>query len=64
MFNQKTSPMPGSPKDRFTYYFFYLLLKFAKIGFIVLVSYFVLTMLLDFPAWMTALVVIGIIILI
>ena len=51
-------------KDRIIYFFFYALVKCLKIALIILVSYLIMTQLLEFPLWMTALVVIGIIILI
>lgn len=56
--------MTAFSKDRLIYYFFYGLVKSLKIALIILVGYVIMTLLLDFPMWMTALVVIGIIILI
>ena len=56
--------MTAYEKDRLVYYFFYGMMKLLKVALIVLVSYFVMTYVLDFPLWMTALVAIGVVILI
>ncbi len=56
--------MTALQKEKIIYYFFYGLVKLLKVALIVLVSYLVLTYILEFPIWMTALIAIGIVILI
>ncbi len=56
--------MSDIQKERLVYLFFSGMLKALKIALIVLMSYFFMTYLLEFPLWMTALVAIGIVILI
>ena len=56
--------MTAFQRDRIIYYFFYGLFKVLKIALIILMSYLVMTYLLEFPLWMTALVAIGVVILI
>lgn len=56
--------MTAFQRDRIIYYVFYSLVKLLKIALIILLSYLVMTYALEFPLWMTALVAIGIIILI
>ncbi|MBR4552253.1 MAG: hypothetical protein IKH52_00395 [Bacteroidaceae bacterium] len=51
-------------RERIVYLLFSGLLKALKIAIIILMSYFFMTYLLEFPLWMTALVAIGIVILI
>ncbi|MBR1838406.1 MAG: hypothetical protein IJ786_02500 [Bacteroidaceae bacterium] len=55
--------MSSFQTDRFVYFFFFGLVKVLKWALISLASFFVMTYLLEFPLWMTALVAIGIIIL-
>ncbi len=56
--------MDSTQKEYLVYILFQGLLKLLKVALIILASYIVMSLLFDFPLWMTILVAIGIIILV